>query len=103
MPLAAVQTRKMPATMPVASTDCVSMKTQNVMANQTVKFITDTIKTLISRCRNVRSPWWDRSSTGAFALLMTLPPWDVLVRYVLGLTAGKPLTHRSRGERSTAP
>ena len=38
MPLAAVQTRKMPATMPVASTDRVSMKTQNVMANQTVKF-----------------------------------------------------------------
>ncbi len=38
----------MPATIPVASTDRVSRKTQNVMANQTVKFITETSKVLTS-------------------------------------------------------
>ena len=105
MPLAAVQTRKIPATMPVASTDCVSMKIQNVMANQTVKFITDTIKTLSSRCRNVRSPWCDRSSTGAFGLLMTLPPCDVLVRYVQGTDSREAVNSSGPGggPGSTAP
>ena len=49
------QTRKMPATMPVANTERVSRKTQNVMANQTVKLITDTSRVLTSRCRNARS------------------------------------------------
>ncbi len=104
MPLAAVQTRKMPATMPVASTDCVSMKIQNVMANQTVKFITDTIKTLSSRCRNVRSPRLRkiqhrclRPAHGSSSLRV-LP---VGTRYVRGLTLRVPKTHRRPDPRGS--
>ena len=69
----------MPATIPVASTDRVSKNTQNVMANQTVKFITETIKVLTSRCRNVRSDAWLRSMAGVFFL--ALPgPWSEWTR-----------------------
>jgi hypothetical protein len=38
IPLTAVVTKKIPATMPVAGTDLVSRNTQNVTANQVVKF-----------------------------------------------------------------
>ena len=53
----------MPATIPVASTDLVSRKTQNVIANQTVKLMTDTSSVLTSRCTKVRSVLRLRSST----------------------------------------
>ena len=51
-----MDTRKIPAISPVAKTDLVSRYTQNVTANQTVKFMTDTTRVLSSRWRNVR-PW----------------------------------------------
>ena len=54
MPVTAMDTRKIPAIMPVANTDLVSRYTQNVTANQTVKFMTDTTRVLSSRWRNVR-------------------------------------------------
>ena len=60
-----MDTRKIPAISPVAKTDLVSRYTQNVTANQTVKFMTDTTSVLSSRCRNVRPGPVRSSSAGA--------------------------------------
>ncbi len=54
IPVRLVATRKMPAMMPVAITERVSRNTQNVTANQTVKFTTDTVNVLAIRCANTR-------------------------------------------------
>ena len=45
----------MPATIPVAKTDLVSRNTQKVIANQTVKLMTETSSVLTSRCTKARS------------------------------------------------
>ena len=52
--------------MPVASTDRVSRNTQKVIANQTVKLMTETISVFTSRCRNVRCAARPRSRADGF-------------------------------------
>jgi hypothetical protein len=51
IPLAAVVSRKIPATIPVASTELVSRNTQNVTANHIVKLMTDTSSELTTGVR----------------------------------------------------
>ena len=54
--------KKMPATIPVASTDLVSRNTQKVTANQTVKLMTETRSVFTSRCGSARAVLLLRSS-----------------------------------------
>ncbi len=65
MPVAAMDTRKIPEMSPVANTDPVSRNTQNVTANHTVMLMTETTRVLSSTWRNVRSGPARRSGAGA--------------------------------------
>jgi hypothetical protein len=65
--------RKIPATIPVASTEWVSRNTQNVTANHIVKLMTDTSSVLTNRCTNVRSVLRLKSMARALLDMMWTP------------------------------
>jgi len=73
----AVVIRKIPATIPVASTDLVSRNTQKVTANQVVKLMTDTSNVLTSSWMKVRSVLLFRSRV-RIELDMFWSPWVYL-------------------------
>jgi hypothetical protein len=73
IPLAAVVSRKIPASIPVASTEWVSRNTQNVTANHIVKLMTDTSSVLTNRCTNVRSVLRLKSMARALLDMMWTP------------------------------